>query len=395
MITVDEAFRLIHSYKKNWGIEKISLLQTLKRTLAASAFADRDFPPYHRITMDGIAINSAAFNKGKRSFVIEKISVAGAAIATLENAADHCIEVMTGAVLPINCDAVIPYEQCVIDDNMADIKSEKITPFQNIHKQGTDEKKGALLLEKNNRITPACISIMATVGIAEVEVYKLPSVAVCSTGDELVAVKEMPLPHQIRQSNVYFLVADLQKENITASLFHLPDDKENMKQQISSVLQNNDVVLLSGAVSKGRLDYLPQVFDELGMTTIFHGVAQRPGKPFLFGEIGNTLVFGFPGNPVSTFVCYQLFFRQWLYHSFHQSAKIITATLSADVVLASSLCNHILVKIKNKNGRLLAEPIVPSTSGDGSALLHADGIVTFPAGEKKGAKGNLVEVVIF
>ena len=393
MISVEEALHFIDSNKKSFGIETVPLLSCLHRTLATDVIADRDFPPFDRVTMDGIAISSEAFLKGQKQFIIEKISAAGSVEQTLDNKT-HCIEVMTGSMLPLNTDAVIPYEQCEIKDGVADVNTETVTVFQNIHRKGTDEKEGAVLLKKNTRISPAHISIMATVGMGEVEVYKLPSVAIFSTGDELVTVDQTPLPHQIRQSNVYFLAADLQREKVNASLYHLQDDKEAMKQTVQEKLEQYDTILLSGAVSKGKYDFLPQVLEELGIKTIFHRVSQRPGKPFLLGAIGGKMIFGFPGNPVSTFVCYHVYCKRWLLQSLHQPIQKLTAKLADDIALSSPLTNHVLVKIRYNEGECLADPMFFSTSGDIPSLLGADGIISLPAGKNQFQKGDIFEVIL-
>lgn len=393
MITVEEAYQIINAHAKDFGIEKIPLLQSLNRTLATDIIADRDFPPYDRVTMDGIAINSKTFAAGKRKFYIESISAAGSPANTLHNE-EHCIEVMTGAVLPEQADTVIPYEQCGIEDGFATITTDDIKAFQNIHRQGTDEKQGSILIEKFIRVTPAHLSVMATVGMSETIVYKLPRIAICSTGDELVAVTETPLPHQIRQSNLYFLAADLLQENIVASLHHLPDEKEKMKWQLNEILRSHDAIFLSGAVSKGKFDFLPEVLNELGMTTLFHQVAQRPGKPFLFGTIENKMIFGFPGNPVSTFVCYHLYGKHWLQKCLYGERKKLSAKLLQPVSALASLCYHLLVKLTYADGICGANPIFSSTSGDIQALTKADGIISLPAGKRNFETGEVFEVVL-
>ena len=392
MISVTEAYQLIDLHTKPFGTEKVPLLSSLRRTLATDVKADRDFPPFNRVTMDGIAISHSAFANGQRKFPVENLSPAGSSVITLHDVT-RCIEVMTGTILPLNTNAVIPYEQCEVTNGTATINTNDISPFQNIHRQGTDETEGTVLLQKNTRISPAHISVMATVGLAEIEVYSLPSIAICSTGDELVTVEQTPLPHQIRQSNIYLLAADLETENITASLYHLWDDKEDMRSALQEILQHHDVILLSGAVSKGKYDFLPEILAELGMKTVFHKVEQRPGKPFLFGVTGEKLVFGFPGNPVSTFVCYHLYFKRWLQQSLHQSKTMVTAKLNADITISSPLTNHVLVKIKYGKGECLAEPISFSTSGDIPSLLHADGIISLPPQKESFTKGQVFEVI--
>ncbi len=393
MITVSEAYNLISSHQRNFGTEKVPFQKTLNRVLAEEVLADRDFPPFDRVMMDGIAINSDSFANAQQRFVIENESVAGASVRSLSNE-EHCIEVMTGAVLPMNTNVVIPYEDCIIEDNTATILIDETEPFQNVHRQGSDEKKGTVLLTKNTRITAAHISILATVGLHQVEVYKLPTIAICSTGDELVGVDQTPFLHQIRQSNVYFMAAGLEKENIIVRLHHLPDNKEQMEEELFSILQTNDVILLSGAVSKGKRDYLPQTLTSIGFQTVFHRVAQRPGKPLLFASMDNKLVFGFPGNPVSTFVCFHLFFRHWLQLCLHQSPQTITAKLCEDVTVPATLSLHLLVKLFYKDGECFAQPIQTSTSGDVISLIHADGIVSFTNETNQWHKNEVVTVVL-
>src|SRR4051794_22127709 len=187
MITVNEALALITTYARDFGVEEVPLLQSAKRILARDVIADRDFPPYHRVTMDGIAINTKAFDGGKRDFYIEAVQAAGAPLQVLRDE-HNCIEVMTGAVLPDGTNAVIPYEDCIIKDGVAGIQSTAVKQYQNVHLQGNDSKTGTVLIQQNTTITPAHIGIMATVGLAKVPVYKLPVVAICSTGDELVDI---------------------------------------------------------------------------------------------------------------------------------------------------------------------------------------------------------------
>jgi molybdopterin molybdotransferase len=392
MTTVHEALTHITAYATNFGKEEIPLLSAAEKVLADDVIADRDFPPYHRVTMDGIAINTKAFDAGKRDFYIENIQAAGTSLQVLKDDA-NCIEVMTGAVLPGGADAVIPYEECNITNGIATVQSPSIRQYQNVHLQGTDCKKETVLIPKNTVITPAHIGIMATVGWHRVMVYKNPVVAICSTGDELVDVTATPLPHQIRKSNVYMLAAALQQEGIAAQLHHLKDDKEAMQEQLATMLNEYDVLLLSGAVSKGKFDYLPEVLTSLGMQTVFHRVAQRPGKPFLFGAFANgKLVFGFPGNPVSTFVCYHIYFKTWLHTSLHRVTKNVTARLGKPISFQPKLSFHVLVTLEYQEGICYANPIIGANSGDMPSLINAGGIITLPAEKDTFEEGDIFEV---
>ncbi|MDT3403127.1 molybdopterin molybdotransferase MoeA [Mucilaginibacter terrae] len=395
MISVTQALQIISAQATRFAIEEIDLLQSTGRILAQIVVADRDFPPFNRATMDGVAISSQSFEEGARCFNIEDIQPAGHPQKELKDD-NNCIEIMTGAMLPIGTDAVVRYEDLDIANGVATVNLNSVSPYQNVHLKGTDEKKGEILANAGVKITPAIIAAMATVGLSTVKVYCLPRVAVCSTGDELVPVTQQPESHQIRQSNSYMLLSALQQEGITATNYHLPDEPEAMTSQMKTMLQQYDVLLFSGAVSKGKFDFLPQVLQQLGMQTLFHSIAQKPGKPLLLGQFNNgPIVFGFPGNPVSTWVCYQLYFKAWLYQSLGIAIPSVSAELGKTVVFKPALTHHLLVKLNYKNGRIIAQPIDTSTSGDMVNLMKADGFLSLPANEEVFAEGRVFEVQLF
>ncbi|QQL50733.1 molybdopterin molybdotransferase MoeA [Mucilaginibacter ginkgonis] len=380
MIDVAESLTLVLAEAKNFGVEEVPLLIAAGRVLAEDIIADRDYPPFDRVTMDGIAIASSVFIDGIREFKMEAIQAAGQPQVTLTNK-KNCIEVMTGAMLPIGTDAVIPYELCDIRSGSAIVNTDMVAAYQNVHRRGVDSKQGEVLIAKDARITPAVIGLLASSGYNKVKVYHLPKIAVCATGDELVPVKAMPLPHQIRQSNSYMLTTALQKDCITASQYHLPDNALLLKEQLTTITAYYDVVLLSGAVSKGKFDYLPRVLNEMGFSEKFHGIAQRPGKPFLFGKMPNgALIFGFPGNPVSTYVCYQLYFRGWLNACLKQQSRPASAFLSKPFTFKPDLTLHLLVNAATERGKVIAHPVETSTSGDLVSLAAANAILTLAKG---------------
>ena len=394
MISVAEAYRHILSHRTEFGTAEVPLLQSIGRILAAPVVADADFPAYHRVTMDGIAIDAALFPSGQREFLIENMQAAGQPPTTLQNKS-NCIEVMTGAVLPIGTNAIVPYEDCTISDGTATVKSASVTSFQNVHLQGSDSKAGDELLPAGIKITPGAIGMLASVGLGKVTVKKIPAVAVCSTGDELVAIHRQPLPYQIRRSNVYTIAAALAQQGIAASLHHLPDEPEAMKRQLTGIIKSHDAVLLSGAVSKGKKDFLPEVLQQLGMQTIFHRVAQKPGKPLLFGVFDDgPVVFGFPGNPVSTLVCYQVYFRKWLDSCLNFSPAIQMAKLAADFTFAPNLSFHLPVELTMADGCLWANPCFGTNSGDAVSLSKAAGIITLPADGTNFKKGDVFELIV-
>lgn len=395
MIPVEEALQLILDHTGNYGSEKIDLLQSGGRILAGAVTADRDFPPYNRVKMDGFAIQYESFEKGRRTYSTQGVQAAGSIQARLERA-ENCIEVMTGAVLPEDADAVIPYEECDVASGKVTIQSDKIARLQNVHVKGEDGRENDLLLSEGQKITPAMIGVMATVGLSRIPVYRLPSIAVCSTGDELIDINRQPLPHQIRRSNSYMLAAELVSENIKADIGHLRDDKDAMKQELDAILKNHDVVLFSGAVSRGKYDYLPEVLTELGMTTVFHRVAQKPGKPFMFGKFKDgTLIFGFPGNPVSTYICYHYYFKAWLFNTIHYQTGHEQARLSQEVRFGLPLSYHLPVTLQKSEGVIYATPVRESGSGDLLSLTRADGFITLPMKRSHYDKDELFDVTTF
>ena len=391
MITSQEALNIILRSSNDFGIEKIPFLESLGRVLKEDIKADRDFPPFNRVSMDGIAIAFSAFADGNSEFSIENVQAAGSAQLALKNSL-NCLEVMTGAVLPKGTDTVIRYEDLHIKSGIAKINIEEITKGQNIHGQANDKKENDVLLKKNTLISPAEIGVLATVGKAMVNTAKQPNVMIISTGDELVEVNENPLTHQIRRSNVYTLVSLLEKLNIKAETAHIADDKPLLKQKIKQFLTDYDVLLFSGAVSKGKFDFLPEVLDELGVDKKFHKVKQRPGKPFWFGVTDpqntseqsegrnhKTVVFAFPGNPVSTFVGCVKYFYPWYKKSvglvFENHDKAI---LGEDFNFKPDLTYFLQVRLENKKGLLVAVPNMGNGSGDLANLAIADAFLELP-----------------
>ncbi len=378
MITSQQALQTILNNTQDFGIEEIPFLDATGRVLKEDVKADRDFPPFNSVRMDGIAIAYEAFAQDNRVFTIEDIQAAGSEQLTLKDKA-NCLEVMTGAVLPNNVDTVIRYEDVTISNGKGTIKVESISEGQNVHHQGKDRKVDDILIRKNTLISSAEIGVLATVGKKNVKVAKQPKVIIVSTGDELIEVAKKPLKHQIRRSNVYTLVSLLEKLNIPAETAHITDDKALLKEKIDLLLTTYDVLLFSGAVSKGKFDFLPEVFNELGISKLFHKVAQRPGKPFFFGRSKNAIIFAFPGNPVSTFAGCLKYFYPW----YKKSVDLVfenfdKAILAEDFTFQPKLTYFLQVRLENKKGLLVAIPVTGNGSGDLANLSNADAFLELP-----------------
>lgn len=375
MISFKDAYHKVLALYQDFGLEQIPLETAMGRVLAEDIVADRNFPPFNRATKDGIAINYDAIENGLTSFKIEGVLAAGMPSQQLKDTS-NCIEIMTGAVVPNNADTVVMYEHLIIENGAATL-TKNPNRGQDIHLDGSDQKKGDLVLKKHCILSASEIGVLAAVGKASVKVRKLPKVAIVSTGNELVEVEEFPLPHQIRKSNIHTLYAALSEEGIVPTKLHLPDEKASIKKVLDNTLREHKAVLLSGGVSKGKFDFLPQVLEELGVEKIFHGVYQRPGKPFWFGiqRETKTVVFSFPGNPVSTFANYNVYFKDWLRRSLDLPLPKIDVILKEAVAVKGDLTLLLRVKIMFNRGHLVATLVKENGSGDLCSLVITDGFI--------------------
>lgn len=393
MITFKEAYDYVMGNTMDLGTEEVSLMQGLNRILDEDIHADRDFPPFNRATKDGIAICYSDLVATDHQFKIEGEAAAGMQQQCLQDT-KNCLEVMTGAVLPLHTDTVIMYEHLTLENGKARI-NEPVAKGQNIHYQGSDEKKGAKIIGKGIKITPAAIGVMASVGASKISVKGLPRICAIATGNELVDVASSPEPHQIRKSNGITLEAALKNLCIASSSLHLLDDKEIIKKELEKALIENDVLLLSGGVSKGKFDFIPEVMEQLGVAKVFHRVAQRPGKPFWFGvhkEL-NTVIFSFPGNPVSTFANFHIYFIPWLYNCWKIPVYQNFAKLSSDLQIGPPLTRFIQVKRTSEHGTHWVSPIVENGSGDLTSLAKAHGFILLEPRALPYQKGEVVPFI--
>ena len=312
MITIQQATKIVLENTIDLQTETIKLENAIGRQLRENLIADRPFPPFNRVAMDGIAIRFADFENGQRTFPIIGVQAAGSSQLFVSESG-VCVEVMTGAMLPKGVDTVIRYEDILIEKNQARVQVETIKNGQNVHKKGTDRTQGEILVKTGQLISPAEVGVAATVGKSELQVTKLPKVAIISTGDELVNVSEIPKPYQIRSSNVYTISTLLKQYQIKPELFHIVDNQQATIEKLRVLLNDFDVLILSGGVSKGKFDYIPAALESLNVEKLFHRVRQKPGKPFWFGKnVANKVVFALPGNPASSFMCTNRYFLPWL-----------------------------------------------------------------------------------
>jgi len=394
MITVKEADNFIFKNCEEFPARHVPLRKAFGMVLREDLIADRDQPPFDRVTMDGIAINFSSFESGNRGFPVEGIQKAGncACALTLKDK-NNCIEVMTGAPLPSGCDCIVPVEEININNGKAQLQEKlQLTRMMSVHSRGSDRKRGECLVQKGCRLLSPQVAVAAAIGNTEVLVTQQPKIAVIGTGDELVDIDQKIQTFQIRQSNSYALQSALALSGYTeVTRFHIKDDKDELRSRFDEILKSFDVLVISGGVSMGKFDYIPEILNELGIQVLFHKVKQRPGKPFWFGESKEGKpVFALPGNPVST----QIGLVRYVYPFLEKASGIKElkeefAVLNEDVDIDTAFTYFLPVKIKvSENGCLGAFPVTPNGSGDYASLAQSDGFIELPAETYQFSKGT-------
>ncbi|MEA5139729.1 molybdopterin molybdotransferase MoeA [Arcicella rigui] len=395
MISVEEALKIVQANPHSTAVVELPLMASVGKILAENILADRDFPPFNRVAMDGLAF---CFEKiDFQKITIENIQFAGEAQKTLQDASKG-IEVMTGAILPLGCDTVVRYEDINIQQDgevkfaSISIAKEEIVKGQNVHVQGSDRHAGEVLLQKGIKISPAEIAVMASVGKSKVQVQSTPKIAIISTGDELVEIDKTPLAYQIRTSNAYMLSAALQQIGVEASTFHLIDEEKVLYQKLKEIIATYDILLLSGGVSAGKKDFVPAILADLGLEKLFHKVAQKPGKPMWFGKTPTgKIIFALPGNPVSTFLC----FCKYVLPTLKSESKHEEVILDKDIIFKPDLTYFVPVKTYFEAGKMMAKPFLGSGSADFANLTDCDGFVELPAQKQIFKAGEVFSFVRF
>ncbi|MEM6329524.1 MAG: gephyrin-like molybdotransferase Glp [Planctomycetota bacterium] len=325
LLTVADALRLIEQHATVLPAEPVALTEALGRTLAADVASDVDSPPHNKAMMDGYAVRSGD-GMAPRA-VVEEVFAGG--LPTAEVGPGQATRIMTGAPMPAGADCVTPVEQTELAGGSVSLTGKPPQAGKHVMPRGEAMRAGQTVLRAGAVVRPAEVALLAEVGAARVQAIRRPRVAVLPTGAELVPPSEKPGPGQIRNSNGPMLLAAVREAScqpIDAGVG--PDDERGLRQAVQAARgpspageedSGADVLLLSGGVSAGDRDLAPGVLAELGVQRVLHKVAVKPGKPVWFGvwppdaaRGTPTWVFGLPGNPVSSFVCFHLFVRPLL-----------------------------------------------------------------------------------
>ncbi|MGA0588436.1 molybdopterin molybdotransferase MoeA [Dyella sp. KRB-257] len=390
--SVTEAERRIRASLPLFATEHVPLDAAAGRVLRQRVLAERDQPPFDRVMMDGIAITLA--DAAWRQFHVTGRQMAGMAGQVLADPTG-CIEVTTGAMLPQGCDCVVPIEQIVREGDQVRLADGWVpTTRQFVHPRGSDCREGDPLLAPGVRLRAPELAVLAANGVAAVEVAAVPQVAIIATGDELAEVEQQPLADgQIRRSNDRALAAALRDRGfVDVRLTRVPDDLAATTERLGELLASCQVLVLSGGVSVGQRDFVPEALRALGVNKVLYRIAQRPGKPMWFG-IGpqGQVVFALPGNPVSALVCAVRYLLPALEQAMGLTARPVEhVVLAAPAGTSPTLTCFVPVRVHHDDaGRALATPVPAPTSGDFSALPHTDGVVELAPSEHAASAGTV------
>jgi len=394
-IDVADAVRLIAERMPDYEAVSVPLAETQGAILRERVTAERDQPPFDRVTMDGICVRSAALANGTRRFRVVGVQAAGAdAIAVSDDG--HCVEIMTGAMLPADADTVIPVERIRPDGEHVVLEDGySPSPGQFVHRRGTDHGEGQTMLEPGITIGAAEMAALTIGGKTKLEVSRWPDIAIVSTGDELVDVGEALEPFQIRSSNDRAIAAALERLGcFTGRRARLPDDPAELRAEIGRLHAEHDVLILSGGVSMGKYDYVPQIMEELGAELVFHKILQKPGLPMWFGtSVTGKPLFALPGNPVSTLVCA----ARYVIPAIRAAMGLATRRqprlrLAEPVRFEPDLTCFMPVELSfTDDGTVLALPKPTNTSGDFVSLAGTDGFVELERGRDDFPAGHPVD----
>jgi molybdopterin molybdotransferase len=371
----------------------VGLLSTLGMVLAEAVQADRDQPPFARSTRDGFACRAADLEGGAPVEVIGSLRAGDA--ATIEVESGQAVEIMTGAPVPVGADCVVMVEHVERETNRLRLApGRSIAPGENIVPMGAEARAGSVIVPAGTRLFPAQVAAAAACGAAHLSVFARPRVAIVATGDELVEVDQKPLPQQIRNSNSYSLAAQVVAAG--AEPVRLPiarDERKHLEGIIHDGLES-DLLLLSGGVSMGKYDLVEEVLLSLGAEFFFTGALIQPGKPVVFGKLGQRYFFGLPGNPVSTMVTFSLFVEPMLgalCGDAWRPPRFAQGALASDVHVKTGLTRFLPARLRSD---LTVEPVSWQGSGDLANTSRSNCFLVVPADRPLLAAGETVTILL-
>jgi molybdopterin molybdotransferase len=383
MLSVAQALEIVLEQAKPLPPETAELTpQTLGLIVAEDVVSDIDMPPFDKAMMDGFALRTADLRDGQAELAIIEEIPAGK-MPTLPIASGQAARIMTGAPMPTGADAVVMIERCELMGHRVRVNDARLKPGQNILLHGREMRVGEAVLAAGARLRPQEFGLLATVGRTVVKVHPAPRVAIVSTGDEIVEPTVTPGPGQIRNSNGPMLTAQVCRAGgVPRFLGIARDEPSHLRALIAEGLQA-DVLILSGGVSAGKLDLVPGVLAELGVQALFHKVAMKPGKPILFGVKPPRLVFGLPGNPVSSMVGFELFVRPAIrgLMALVPGPHLVKATLTKDYPYRTDRPTYHPARLQLIETGWTVEPVAWFGSPDLRGVLPTNAFLVLPEGD--------------
>jgi molybdopterin molybdotransferase len=394
MIGVEEAQKKVLAIaQRSEAIPHVATADLLGMVIAEDIVSDVDLPPFRKSMMDGYAVRSAdCVNQDALLFVVEEITAGKVPTRPVE--ARQASRIMTGAPLPEGADAVVMVEQTECNNDQVTIHA--TARFgQNIQPIGWEMKNDEVIVSAGTVLRPAHLGLLATLGRMSVRVFPKPTIAIVTTGDEIVAPDQKPKPGQIRNSNAAMLQAQCELAKAKPRYLGIArDERDHLRKMISDGLTSN-ILMLSGGVSAGKLDLVPEVLQDLGVTPQFHKIAMKPGKPLFFGSKDKTLVFGLPGNPVSSFVGFELFVRSAINRFRGVTPEIVPAVhlpLESEFRHSSDRPTYHPAIIRMADVGEKVSPTAWHGSPDLKGLSAANALCLFPPGEQTYSKNTPVPV---
>jgi molybdopterin molybdotransferase len=395
MISVRQALDTVLGAVAPLAPERVGLLEATGRVIAEGVRSLRDVPGYANSAMDGYAARAADLATGARLRVVGVIP-AGAPLPLPEIGPGEAVKIMTGGAVPASADTVIKVEDTDAGGDTVEIR---VPPKAgaNIRQAAEDVATGATVLERGRRLSPADVGLLASVGRTFVQVHRRPTVAIVSTGDELVEADEEVTPGRVVNSNAYALAAAVAEAGAVPVVLPIARDTPESIRAVFSAAMRHDTILSTGGVSVGEFDYVKSVMDELGVKRLFWKVAQKPGKPLTFGTLGSSVLFGLPGNPVSSLVCFYLYARPALRRmAGHDSIHLASATarLAEGLRKPEGLTEFVRVRLETGADGLVARSTGTQSSGVLSSMSQGRGMLVGPAADRELRAGERYPVIL-
>jgi molybdopterin molybdotransferase len=388
MISFEKAFEIVMNSCFKMGSEIIPFTDSLNRILAGDVVSDIDMPPFNKSSVDGFACRKS--DMGSDLEIIETIP-AGVWPAS-EVGKGQCSRIMTGAPVPDGADCVVMVEDTELT-SIGKMRFRGSYTKENIARKGEDVHKDDIVLKKGKIIRPQDIAVMASVGHIAVTVSRLPDVAVISSGSELVEPSEIPVVSQIRNSNSSQLMAQVSRAGASGKYYGIAEDNEERTLLIvKKAISENDIIIITGGVSMGDFDFVPSVLERAGVKILFNRVAVQPGKPTTFGLQPGAVIFGLPGNPVSSFIQFELLIRPLIYKMMGYEWQPLIIRLPMNEKYKRKSADRMALIPVTITGDGFVSPVEFHGSAHISAFSEAIGITALPVGKLILEKGEIVSV---